>query len=270
MSDDSAWLAKLRAKADQPPAALRVSLWAGAALIGSVEPDFLVRALPARCIGPNGWVDVATRSGVNGWVVQGELTSTLRRIADALRVGGFGHAWRDEQLAVRDGAGHVIGSIERGVVRQLGIATHAVHLAGRAPDGQHWVQQRSLTKPDDPGLWDTLMGGMVPASDTLLQALARETWEEAGLRIEQLQAVTHGGRVETRRPSRGEGSAGYVVECIDWYRCVVPEGVVPMNQDGEVAQFARLSTAEVKARLPRDEFTTEAALILVADGSNEG
>ena len=39
---------------------------------------------------------------------------------------------------------------------------------------------------------------------------------------------------------------GYVVEYIDWYRCVVPEGVVPVNQDGEVAQF-RLMDAPTRS-----------------------
>jgi len=27
-----------------------------------------------------------------------------------------------------------------------------------------WVQQRALDKANDPGLWDTLMGGMVSAA----------------------------------------------------------------------------------------------------------
>ena len=72
--------------------------------------------------------------------------------------------------------------MERAVVRPLGITTFAVHLLA-SPDGRHWVQQRSLTKPNDPGLWDTLMGGMIPASDSMAQALERETWEEAGLRL---------------------------------------------------------------------------------------
>jgi hypothetical protein len=39
--------------------------------------------------------------------------------------------------------------------------------------------------------------------------------------------------------------------------------VVPVNQDGEVAQFQLMTPAEVIAGMQRDEFTTEAALILV-------
>ena len=67
------------------------------------------------------------------------------------------------------------------------------------------------------------------------------------------------------RPSADTG-AGYVVEYIDWYRCVLPDGVVPSNQDGEVAQFRLMDPQEVLSRLEQEEFTTEAALILVRAG----
>ena len=69
----------------------------------------------------------------------------------------------------------------------------------------------------------------------------------------------------TRRPS-GESGCGYVVEHITWFRCVVPEGIEPVNQDGEVEQFSLVERLEVVQRLERDEFTTEAALILVDAG----
>jgi hypothetical protein len=53
-----------------------------------------------------------------------------------------------------------------------------------------------------------------------------------------------------------------VIERVDWYRCTLPDGVQPLNQDGEVAQFALLEVPDLIERLQRDEFTTEAALIL--------
>ncbi|HSH89370.1 MAG TPA: NUDIX domain-containing protein [Ramlibacter sp.] len=205
------------------------------------------------------------RAGVDGWEIGGELTATLGELALAMRDAGVAHAWRDEQLAVTDRKGRVLGTVERAIVRPLGITTFAVHLAGFAPDGRHWLQQRSLAKANDPGLWDTLMGGMVPACDSLQQALERETWEEAGLRLDQLAQLAYGGRIATRRPSADVGS-GYVVEFIDWYRCIVPDGTVPLNQDGEVSQFRLMDGSEVMHRLERDEFTTEAAVILLEAG----
>ena len=124
-----------------------------------------------------------------------DTTDALNTLAAALRDAGLCGPWRDEQLAVTNPAGEVIGTVERGAVRVLGVATRAVHLVGLTPDGRMWVQKRSLTKPNNPGLWDTLMGGMVSAADSLPQALARETWEEAGLRVEALADVAHGGQV---------------------------------------------------------------------------
>jgi 8-oxo-dGTP pyrophosphatase MutT (NUDIX family) len=124
------------------------------------------------------------------------------------------------------------------------------------------MQKRAASKPTDPGLWDTLVGGMVPASDTVPQALERETWEEAGLRMEQLHDVQYGGQVVTRRPA-GEVPHGYVVEVLDWYRCVVPQGLQPANQDGEVAEFRAMDADEVARRLQAGEFTLDAAAILV-------
>jgi 8-oxo-dGTP pyrophosphatase MutT (NUDIX family) len=180
-----------------------------------------------------------------------------------LAVGRVRQHWRDEQLAVCDAQGQRIASVERGVVRPLGIATRAVHLVGCSSDGRFWVQQRSLDKANDPGLWDTLMGGMVSARDSLQSALARETWEEAGLRMDTLTELRLGGEVVLRKPSSDGADAGYVSERVDWYRCTLPAGVQPLNQDGEVAQFALLEVPDLIERLQRDEFTTEAALILL-------
>ncbi|WP_048439100.1 NUDIX domain-containing protein [Caenimonas sp. SL110] len=263
------WVAALRGRADLAPVIARLPLWWGDSIIGSVEKAFFDAVLPAGAIGDNGWVQPVARDGDEGWLVNGELTATLAQIALALRDAGAAHTWRDEQLAVTDASGRVLGTVERAVVRQLGIASFAVHLAATSADGRHWVQQRSLTKPNDPGLWDTLMGGMVPAGDTLQQALERETWEEAGLKLDQLEGLAYGGRIATRRPC-ADGRAGYIVEQIDWYRCTLAGAVVPSNRDGEVEQFAQMTKDELRGRLEQGEFTTEAALILVAAGLTEG
>ena len=262
------WLRTLHAQAVLPPLRPRVPLWAGTALIGSVEPDFLYK------IGAYGSIDgrpmlsksehIESSSMPSGWHLAGDVTTSLNLLASALRQVGLAGAWRDEQLAVCDAQGQRVGTIERAAVRPLGIATQAVHLVGQAPDGRFWVQQRALDKPNDPGRWDTLMGGMVSSRDTLDTALLRETWEEAGLTPQQLHNLKHGGVLTVRQPARDGNNAGYVVERIDWYTCTVPEGVVPVNQDGEVAQFALMGEAQLLEALKNGVFTLEAALILAA------
>ena len=263
---DPQWLAALRASAEQPPRRARVPLLLGPHLIGSVEPDFLDRI--ADLASSHIAKVLQSEESVTGpvWRVLGEGTAALRGVAQALRDTGAGNVvqqWRDEQLAVWSAQEEQVATVERGVVRPLGIATRAVHLVGRSNDGRFWVQQRALDKPNDPGLWDTLMGGMVSAADTTPTALARETWEEAGLRLESLQGLVRGGRVALNKPSDSH-SAGYVTEQIDWFVATVPDNVQPFNRDGEVAQFALLTARELLAKLHRIEFPTEAALILVA------
>lgn len=198
----------------------------------------------------------------SGWCLLGDVTTSLDRVARALRDARLAGAWRDEQLAVTDQHGQRRGSVERAAVRPLGISTHAVHLVGVTSDGRVWVQQRAFNKPTDPGLWDTLVGGMVPADETLHNALARETWEEAGLQLSEMQALRQGGRLTVCKPSSDGAGTGYMQEAIDWFLCTVPDGITPINQDGEVAQFALMDRHELVHELQRDAFTLEAALML--------
>ena len=257
------WTQKLRATASQPPLRERVPLCFNNLKIGSVEPIFMhdlaVLANKNKREQLLKYEHLNWHLGANG----GDATQCLNELADALHSAHLAGPWRNEQLAVRCDAGVQLGTIERGAVRPLGIATQAVHLLACSPDGRHWVQQRALAKPNDPGKWDTLMGGMVSSGDTLATALARETSEEAGLALDQLQNLAYGGVVAIRQPARDGGGAGYVVEDISWSSCIVPDGVVPVNQDGEVAQFKLMASDDVLAAIQRGEFTTEAALILL-------
>ena len=199
------------------------------------------------------------------WRIHGDLSATLAQLALALREQSpyVAAQWRDEALAVCSDAGQALGQVERGAVRPLGIATQAVHLVGQAADGRIWVQQRALDKANDPGLWDTLMGGMVSSVDTVETALERETWEEAGLNIADLKNLRYGGRQSNCRPS-SDGAAGYMQEFIEWYVVTLPDGLMPINQDGEVAQFALIDQAHLLAGMERGEFTLEASLIMAS------
>jgi 8-oxo-dGTP pyrophosphatase MutT (NUDIX family) len=272
---DPGWLAALLARAQQPARSPRVPLYIGGHAVGSVERsiDFGVltntgaheQLLKREQFSPDSVPAWSLHEGDLG------LAEALRRLAQCLHDANLGHVrryWRNELLAVRNEAGEVMAGIERGVVRPLGLATRAVHLVGWTADGGIWVQQRAFSKANDPGQWDTLMGGMVSAQDDVQTALSRETWEEAGLHLHQLQALAAGGTVRLSRPSEDllhdpQGIA-YTVEDIDWYQAVLPKGLKPSNQDGEVEQFEWLTREDLIARLHANLFTDEAALILVA------
>jgi 8-oxo-dGTP pyrophosphatase MutT (NUDIX family) len=254
------WLKAIREAANQAPRRARLPLFCGTHLVGSVEDGFLDQISEM-----SRWINNSLlQKSEHSWIIQGPATDSLNALAEGMRAAQLCGPWRNEQLAVLTSNGQRIGTVERGAVRPLGIATQAVHLVGKTPDGCLWVQQRSQSKANDPGLWDTLMGGMVGAQDTLQTALARETWEEAGLHIDQLQAVRHGGWVVIQRPSDDGQGSGYVQERIAWFECLVPKGLAPQNQDGEVERFECLSASELCQRLRANAFTLEASLILAA------
>ena len=267
------WLVGARQRAHQPARQPRQALRVAGQVVGSVAAGVLSQISLQRLWDKRYQLSNREHSGVPVWSLElapealseatpGAITDALNTLAAALRDANLCGPWRNEQLAVTNLQGDVVGTVERGAVRVLGITTCAVHLVGLAPDGRMWVQKRSLNKPNDPGLWDTLMGGMVSATDSLPQALARETWEEAGLYVGALADVAHGGHVLFSRPSSEGGGAGYMVERIDWFSAVVPEGMAPVNQDGEVDEFALLPLADVRAQVAQGLFTLEAGLVV--------
>lgn len=257
-----AWLENARRAAQQPPTQARQGLAVAGHLVGTVDDDLMQR-LSADQLSHQA-LELVWQQGL--WVLQGsgDASILLNRMAAVLRDAGLCGAWRNEQLAVINAQDERVATVERGAVRPLGIATQAVHLVGVAPDGRLWVQQRADNKANNPGMWDTLMGGMVSAADSLLQALERETWEEAGLKVADLQDVRHGGCVDFARPSDEAEGRGYMRERIDWYRATVPAGLRPENQDGEVQRFELLDQEQVEDWLVRDRFTPEASLVLAA------
>jgi len=133
-----------------------------------------------------------------------------------------------------------------------------VHLNGYADDGTLFVARRAPHKPIDPDRWDNLVGGMVPADETLEQALERETWEEAGIELDRVE-VHHGRSFHMRRPV----AEGYQSERIHVFDATLPAETTCANQDGEVAAIARRTLTEVVQAIEDDAFTLEAALATI-------
>ena len=251
MSGASDWVAEMRRRADEPPQRPREPLCIGEAQVGSIEPGLgedMTRAGPPLA------------RGDAGWHLRGNADAALDRLARWLDREGLGGRWRGEALAVTDAQGHRLACIERAAVRPLGITTRAVHLVGRAGAGRIWVQQRAFDKATDPGMWDTLAGGLVAADETIATALERETWEEAGLQVGALRGLRVLGRTLVRRPV----PQGYMVEWVEMFEATVPDGLEPANRDGEVVAFACLERADIEARLREGVFTLEASLVLLA------
>ena len=180
----------------------------------------------------------------------------LLEAAQALVEAGLAGPWRHELLAVRPAADEpALAHVDRCVVRILGITTHSVHLNGYAPGGRMIVSRRSPAKRVDPGLWDTLAGGMVASGESALLALAREAWEEAGLDLEGHEILA-GGRMLVERPV----SEGHLCEWLEIFDVYVPEPEKLANQDGEVDTIELRTLDEILSGIDAGVFTVEAAL----------
>lgn len=212
-----------------------------------------------------GWASPAAIAALNAHPGLEHATGNLRltqndpalaEVAETLRDSGVLRGWRNELLDIFNDAGSVLARIERAAMRPLGLATRAVHLNAFTPDGNIWIAQRALHKSTDPGMWDTLVGGLIASGETPALALLRESYEEAGLAPTDLaQGKVIGEFVVSRQVPEG-----YQVEAVTVTDCVLPAHCQPANQDGEVSLIRTASPAEVLEMIEAGLFTTEAAL----------
>lgn len=189
------------------------------------------------------------------------LNDLLAQVAHTLRDKGCLRSWRDELMDIMT-PDKQIGIIERAAMRPLGLLTRAVHLNAWTPCGQIWVARRALSKSTDPGMWDSLVGGLVSAQEDLELALVRECAEEAGLSPETIQARTP---LRTVLRMHRHLPEGYQIEDLLTSTCVLPKDTVPMNQDGEVMEITYLPVSEVVNQIAEGQFTLEAALVILED-----
>lgn len=251
-------------------------------MTASVNPENLLHALRLRTAEPPpadavpvqvggracGWASpaassvLATQAGVtrntHGW----QLPATPEGLADvacALHLAGILNGWRGECLDVTDVHGEVVSHIERAAMRALGLRTRAVHLNAFDARGHVWIARRSAHKSTDPGLWDTLVGGLVAAAESPALALQRESAEEAGLTPADLAA----GRIIGEFVVSRHVPEGYQVEAVSVTDCVLPPHCVPANQDGEVDEIRCVAPETIWPMIAEGRFTTEASLSML-------
>ena len=197
------------------------------------------------------------------------LDTFLAEIALKLRAAGCAPGWRNELLDIWVQTDEPlvttpmrIAAIERGVMRPLGLMTRAVHLSGWSQDGQLWVARRSLSKATDPGMWDTLVGGLVGNLEDPGLALVRESDEEAGLDAPDIVARTP---LRTIAHMKRQIPEGFQTEAVMTCECVLPPHVKPSNRDGEVMDIKLLDPETLYRMLREDAFTLEASIVITED-----
>jgi len=194
-------------------------------------------------------------------VIQSNPTHSIYLISTALMKAGL--AVNSHEILTVWAGSDVLSCIPRSVVRLLGVNTHSVHLVAKTPTGLYWVQRRSEQKKEDPGLWDTTVGGTVQYNETPTYTLEREMWEESGLKPTDCLDISALGNLNIKRPRSEDSGLGFQVETIHCFSTLVSDDFTPMNHDGEVDLFEPLESSEILRRLVEDRFTLEAALVLV-------
>lgn len=190
------------------------------------------------------------------------LNARLAELAEAFRDARLLRGWRNELLDVYDETGTVIGAIERAASRPLALLTKAVHLNAWTPTGELWIARRAMTKSMDPGMWDTLVGGLSGSGEDFDLALIRECDEEAGL---EPGDIAHRAPLRTILRMHRRLPEGYQVEDVLVSDCVLAEEVQPANRDGEVSEIIRVSVPDVIRMVREQAFTLEAALVIIED-----
>ncbi len=249
-------------EANQPPQKARFDFEIDGDLVGSIEQK-LAEALVQEVDGlalEGSQLSLTPRCGPDS-------SAVLRQMACWLHDHGHIQHWRNELLRVTGQSGQVRAMVERAAARALGIRTFAVHLnAFVQTPGESlpclWVQQRALNKATDPGKWDTTVGGLVAGDESFALSLEREAFEEAGLDITALRKTgCEVTTVESLRVQRPLPEGFMVEELLSW-EIDLPPTYSPVNQDGEVFQFALWPFEQVLEGLEQGQFTLEAQLVL--------
>ncbi|HEX7188589.1 MAG TPA: NUDIX domain-containing protein [Actinomycetes bacterium] len=88
---------------------------------------------------------------------------------------------REEQVAIVDRDGQVVGSAPRSVMRRDNLPHLVVAVLLRDPAGRVYVHRRTDTKDVFPGMHDCFSAGCMLAGETAEPAAARELAEELGV-----------------------------------------------------------------------------------------
>jgi 8-oxo-dGTP pyrophosphatase MutT (NUDIX family) len=201
--------------------------------------------------------------GVTLTVPAAERESALADINARLRTDGLVRGWRDERYPLVDPHSlRVLTHLERAASRFWGTLTFGAHatgwLAGASGQAERlWIAQRAFDKATDPGAFDNLVGGGVPAGQSPFETLVREGWEEAGLPPDVMRRARPGRVIRLRR----DIPEGLQFEWLYTYDLQLSGLERPVNQDGEVHAFTLHPAAAALAMAAGEGMTVDAALV---------
>lgn len=153
--------------------------------------------------------------------------------------------------------------IDRAAAPYFGVRTYGQHLNGfvRRADGVHmWLGRRAYDRQLFPGALDNMVAGGLPHGVSLEDNLAKECAEEAGMPRELACQARPVGVVSYNRVA----PRGLRRDLLYCYDLELADDFVPVNTDGEVAEFICLPLSEVAAIVhDTDEFKLNCNLVVI-------
>ena len=148
-----------------------------------------------------------------------------------------------EHFDILDESGKPVGHASRHDCHNGTFHLHGVvHVLVFTGDGRLILQKRSPDKEIQPGKWDTSVGGHISCSETLDDALCRETEEELGIRgadFEKLYRYIMNSDVER--------------ELVTTYLCIW-DGAIEFDKH-EIEAVGSFTEDEIHAHIGTDYFT---------------
>lgn len=86
-----------------------------------------------------------------------------------------------ELLDVVDANDRIVGVRTRGEIHRLGLMHRSVHILVFNRNDELFIQKRSMTKDNNPGLWDSSAAGHLDCGEEYLDCATRELTEELGV-----------------------------------------------------------------------------------------
>ncbi|XP_012943567.1 nudix hydrolase 20, chloroplastic [Aplysia californica] len=178
-----------------------------------------------------------------------ERTKAVNDVLEKLRkddVIGALRGWRHEKYNVSQRySDEPLMEIERAGSGLFGFIQYGVHINGytRDKDGERmmWIGRRSKTKQTFPDMYDNMCAGGLSSDLGVTECVRKECQEEASVSDKVLEGLQFVGTISYFY----EDDRGLFPECQFVYDLEVPADFQPVNADGEVESFHKVSMQEV-------------------------
>jgi hypothetical protein len=158
---------------------------------------------------------------------------------------------------------HPLFLMDRGAVVHFGIRAFGQHLNGyvRRSDGLYmWIGRRASDRRIAPGKLDNLVAGGLPHGIGLMENLVKECEEEASMSAALARQAMPAGSISYL----AEAEQGLKPDVMYCYDLELPEGFIPVCNDGEVESFELMPIEEVAAIVRgSDDFKPNCNLVII-------